>query len=66
MPIEGARYRTTTTKTGKKVRLAFLGGEVVEAKSLGSGATHTRQEFKRDRKTKVRKRALPLASKGRA
>jgi hypothetical protein len=34
MPLEGARYRVKTTKTGKRVRLAFKDGEVVEAKRL--------------------------------
>ena len=29
------RYRVKTTKTGKKVRLAFCGNKVVEAKKLG-------------------------------
>lgn len=49
MPIPGARYRVKTTKGGKKVRLAFKGGEVVEAKNLKSGATHTPAEFKREK-----------------
>lgn len=50
MPLPGARYRVVTTKTGKKVRLAFRGkGTVVEAKNLESGATHTPAEFKADR-----------------
>lgn len=50
MPISGARYRVTTTKSGKKVRLAFKGKRVVEAKNLKTGAVHTPQEFARDRK----------------
>ena len=50
MPIKGARYRVKTTKTGKKVRLAFKEGEVVEAKNLETGAKHTPAEFKADRK----------------
>lgn len=54
MPIKGARYRVKTTKGGKKVRLAFKGGEVVEAKNLETGATHTPSEFKKDRKGKKR------------
>jgi hypothetical protein len=37
-----------TTKTGKKVRLAFAGGEVVEAKNLKTGAVHTPGEFAED------------------
>jgi len=50
MPISGAKYRVKTTKTGKKVRLAFKAGEVVEAKNLKTGATHTPAEFRKDRK----------------
>ena len=47
MPIPGARYRVKTTKSGKKIRLAFKGqGKVVEAKNLKTGATHTPAEFK--------------------
>lgn len=34
MPLKGARYRVKTTKSGKKVRLAFRGNKMVEAKSL--------------------------------
>ena len=50
MPIPRARYRVITTKSGKKVRLAFLGkARVVEAKNLETGATHTPAEFARDR-----------------
>jgi len=49
MPIPGgARYRVTR-RGGKKVRLAFQGNRVVEAKNLESGATHTVGEFRRDR-----------------
>lgn len=65
MPIEDARYRVTTTKSGKKVRLAFKDGEVVEAKNLDSGAMHTPAEFKADRKArkkKAKKRSLPWSS----
>jgi len=43
-------------KGGKKVRLAFRGKKVIEAKNLKSGATHTPGEFKADRK-KRKKRA---------
>lgn len=56
MPIKGVRYRVVTTKRGKKVRLAFRGKKVVEAKNLKTGATHTPAEFKKDRKKKARKR----------
>lgn len=49
MPIPGVRFRVKTTKSGKKVRLAFRGkGKVVEAKNLKTGATHTPAEFERD------------------
>ena len=48
MPIEGARYRVHTTKSGKKIRLAFKGNKVVESKNLKSGATHTPAEFGSD------------------
>ena len=51
MPLgKGVRYRVKTTKTGKKVRLAFKGRHVIEAKNLKSGATHTPAEFQADRK----------------
>ena len=50
MPIPGARYRVTTTNSGEKIRLAFVKGQVEEAKSLSSGKTHTPAEFKADRK----------------
>jgi hypothetical protein len=49
MPIPGARYRTQTTKSGDKVRLAFRDGEVVEAKNIDTGATHTPREFSAER-----------------
>jgi hypothetical protein len=49
MPIPGARYRVHTTSKGKKVRLAFRGNRVVEAKNLKTGATHTPAEFAADR-----------------
>lgn len=50
MPLKGVRYRVKTTKSGKKVRLAFRGNKVVEAKSLITGKTHTQREFTRERK----------------
>jgi|WetSurSiteA1Bulk_404760.scaffolds.fasta_scaffold400877_2 hypothetical protein len=46
--IPGARYRVKTTTKGKKVRLAWAGDTVVEAKNLKSGATHTTAEFAED------------------
>lgn len=46
MPVGPGRYRTMTTKSGKKVRLHFTpGGDVNEAKSLSDGGTHTPAEF---------------------
>ena len=54
MPIPGARFRVKTTASGKKVRLAFKDGEVVEAKNLKTGAVHTRAEFAADRKRQKR------------
>lgn len=53
MPLRNVRYRVKTTKTGKKIRLAFRKGKVVEAKNLKTGATHTPKEFERDRKKKI-------------
>ncbi len=47
---KGTKFRVKTTKSGKKVRLAFKDGKVIEAKNLSTGATHTQAEFKRDRK----------------
>ena len=42
MPLgPGVRYRMKKTSGGKTVRLAFKGDEVVEAKNMKSGATHT-------------------------
>jgi len=34
MPLEGARYRIITTKSGKKIRLAFVDNVVVEHKRI--------------------------------
>jgi len=52
MPIPGgARYRVKTTASGKKVRLAFQGDQVVEAKNLATGDTHTPAEFAADKKS---------------
>ena len=49
MPLgPGIRYRYT--KSG--VRLAFKGNQVVEAKNMKTGATHTPAEFAADRKKK--------------
>lgn len=65
MPLgPGVRYRVKTTKSGKKVRLAFKGkGKVVEAKNLKSGATHTPSEFRRESRGKVRRAGPPPRTK---
>lgn len=48
MPLgKGVKYRF---KKGTKVRLAFKGGKVIEAKNTKTGATHTPEEFAQDRK----------------
>ena len=52
MPIKGAKYRM---KKGSNVRLAFKGDEVVEAKNIKTGAVHTQEEFKADKKRKVKR-----------
>lgn len=53
MPIKGGKYRVRTTEAGKKVRLHFTaGGNADEAVNLKSGAKHTKEEFKADRKVK--------------
>ena len=52
MPLgPGVRYRY---KPGTKIRLAFKGNQVVEAKNMKTGATHTPAEFAADRKKKAR------------
>jgi len=57
MPIPGgARYRVKTTASGKKVRLAFQGDQVVEAKNLATGDTHTPAEFAADARARKTKR----------
>lgn len=61
MPLpKGTRFRTMTTKSGKRVRLAFRRGTnpVIEAKNIDTGATHTPAEFAADRRK--RRRRLPL------
>jgi len=59
MPIRDARYRVKTTKSGKKVRLAFKGkGKVVEAKNLDTGAMHTPEEFAAGRRPKTKPRPM--------
>jgi len=63
MPIKNARYRTKTTKTGKKIRLAFKGNKVVEAKNLKTGKIHTPVEFKRDKIKNMAKTKKKIAKK---
>lgn len=53
MPIAGAKYRVHTTSKGTKVRLAFRGKTVVEAKNLATGKTHSPAEFAADRSKKT-------------
>lgn len=55
MPLRGVRYRVKTTRSGVKVRLAFRGNQVVEAKNLATGATHTPAEFAADRRRRIRR-----------
>lgn len=56
MPLgKGIRYRVTATPKGK-VRLAFKGQQVIEAKNLKTGARHTPAEFKADRARGKKKR----------
>lgn len=65
MPLpKGTRYGVTTTKTGKKIRLAFKKGtnKVIERKNLDTGATHTPAEFAVDR---MKKHPTKLAGGGR-
>lgn len=57
MPLgKGVRYRVKTTASGKKVRLAFKGGSVIEAKNLETGDTSMISP-------KPRKAANPLRKK---
>ena len=56
MPLpKNTKYRVKTTSTGKKIRLAFNKGKVIEAKNLVTGKKHTPAEFKKDRKIKKKK-----------
>lgn len=53
MPVGKGKYRVKTTKKGKKVRLHFTpSGTVNEAKNLDTGAVHSPEEFKLDKKKK--------------
>src|SRR3989304_5914505 len=49
---KNVRYRVKKTKKGKKVRLAFKNGQVIEAKNVTTGATHTAAGVKRERQRK--------------
>lgn len=60
MPLgPGVRYRY---KKGTHIRLAFKGGQVVEAKNMKTGATHTPQEFADDA---AKEKALDRMGNGR-
>jgi len=52
---KGTRFRVKTTKSGEKIRLAFKGKKVIEAKNLKTGKTHTQAEFKADRKKRKKR-----------
>ena len=57
MPLsQPVRYRVKTTKSGKKIRLAFVKGtnRVIEAKNIRTGATHSPGDFARDRKRRLK------------
>lgn len=55
MPLgPGVRYRVKTTKSGKKVRLAFKGKKVVEAKRLESSG-EKKKATKRRKRRKARR-----------
>lgn len=61
MPLnQPVRYRVKTTTGGEKIRLAFSKrtGDVIEAKNMMSGATHTPAEFAKDRKQSRLKAAM--------
>jgi hypothetical protein len=56
--IKGAKYNVKHTTKGKQVRLAWMGGEVIEAKNLKTGAKHTQAEFAADRARRVARKVL--------
>lgn len=63
MPIKGnVRYAMKKTKKGM-VRLAFKDGEVVEAKNMKTGATHTPSEFMKDKQKSISERIMKATSK---
>ena len=54
MPLgSDVRYRF---KKGTHTRLAFRGNDVVEAKNMKTGATHTPAEFEEDKEKKAKKK----------
>lgn len=56
MPVGEGRFRVKTTKRGKKIRLHFTSGGIVnEAKNLKSGEIHTPAEFRTDRRKRKKK-----------
>lgn len=55
MPLKQVRYRVKTTKKGTKVRLAFRGKDVVEAKNLETEDTHTPAEFAAERRKRKKR-----------
>lgn len=60
MPLgPGVRYR----RKGK-MRLAFKGNEVVEAKNMKTGAVHTESEFAHDKKDGMAARLTHLKKMG--
>jgi len=62
--IPGAKYNVKTTTKGKKVRLAWSGGNVIEAKNLKTGAVHTPAEFADDAMSRLQRKMKPKPSKG--
>ena len=62
MPLDDVRYRVHRTTSGKKVRLAFRGHKVVEAKNIETGATHSPSDFAADRARKRRSLADQVTS----
>ena len=50
MPIANARYRMITAKNGDKIRLAFVGKKVVEAKNMRTGNLSNPQGYAKRQK----------------
>ena len=44
LPCKNPRYRWKTTKSGKKIRLAFCGNTVVEVKKKGGKAKRVKSK----------------------